>query len=129
MSFCFKLNSFIERCIDTENQTVKTQQNEISNPDEPIKESHNHIFKGNAFEVFNALFDSFKVTESSRTDVKFIYEQMKKDSLIHETVNQQGFLNWLSKPPYEIAVEKTSNHSITHTRLSIYHNAKELYKS
>jgi len=108
---------------------IKNQINEQSNNDEVKKEMHNHIFKGNAFEVFQSMFNSFKITKSSRTDVKFIFEEMKKDKLIHNTVNQTTFLNWLSEPPFQITVEKTSNYSKTTTRNSIYSNAKQLYKS
>jgi hypothetical protein len=94
---------------------------------EVAKEMHNHIFKENAFEVWQTMFDSFQITESSRTDVKFMFEAMKKDNLIHNTVNQKTFLNWISDT-YQITVEKTSNYSKTTARKSIYSNAKQLYK-
>jgi hypothetical protein len=102
------------------------QPENIKNIDD-IKELHTHIFKGNAFEVWQAMFDSFQITESSRTDVKFMFEEMKKDNLIHNTVNQKAFLNWISIT-YQITVEKTSNYSKTAERKSIYSNAKQHYK-
>ena len=110
-------------------KTSEPQQPETNKTDEVTKELHNHIFKGNAFEVWQSMFDSFQITESSRTDVKFMFEEMKKDGLIHNTVNQKTFLDWLSEPPYQITVQKTSNYSKTKERISIYSNAKQLYKS
>ena len=98
---------------------------EKSNKDKVL---HNNIFKNNAFNVWQSMFDSFEITDSSRTDVKFMYEEMKKDGLIFETVNQKTFLDWISKT-YQIVVQKTSNHSKTPKRNSIYSNAKQLYKS
>lgn len=88
-----------------------------------------HIFKGNAFEVWQSMFISFQITESSRTDVKFMFEEMKNDGLIHKTVNQKTFLDWLSEPPHQITIQKTSNYSKTKERNSIYFTAKQLYKS
>lgn len=109
-------------------KTSEPQQHETDKPDEVTKELHNHIFKGNAFEVWQSMFESFQITESSRTDVKFMFEVMKKDGLIHNTVNQKTFLDWISET-YEMTIEKTSNYSKTTYRNSIYSNAKQLYKS
>ena len=89
---------------------------------------YNHIFKGNAFEVWESMFDSFQIKENSRTDVKFIFEEKKKDGLIHNTVNQKSFLDWILEK-HDIVIEKTSNYSKTKERISIYRNAKQLYKS
>lgn len=74
------------------------------------------------------MFDSFKINESSRTDVKFMYEAMKKDGLIYPTVNQTSFLDWINKT-YNLSIEKTSNYSKTITRESIYNNAKLLHRN
>lgn len=109
-------------------KTSEPEQPETDKPDEVKKELHNHIFKGNAFEVWQSMFDSFQITERSRTDVKFMFEEMKKDGFIHNTVNQKTFLDWISET-YEITIEKTSNFSKTKYRNSIYSNAKQLYKS
>jgi LysM repeat protein len=101
--------------------------NPISKSEKHLKELHTHIFKGNAFEIWQTMFDSFQITESSRTNVKFMFEEMKKDNLIHNTVNQKTFLNWISET-YQITVEKTSNYSKTIERKSIYSNAKQRCK-
>src|SRR5690554_3067802 len=120
---------FYKQYLEAKQQTSEPEQSGTDKPDEVEKELHNHIFKGNAFEVWQSMFDSFQITESSRTDVKFMFEEMKKDGLIHKTVNQKTFLDWLSEPPYQITIQKTSNYSKTKERISIYSNAKQLYKS
>lgn len=88
---------------------------------------HSDIFKDNAFEMWRSLFDSFKIDETCRTDVKFIFEEMKKDGLINKTVNQKFFLDWITENYDGLLIEKTSNHSRTKERISIYENAKAIY--
>lgn len=89
---------------------------------------HSHIFKNNAFDVWRSMFEAFNITEKDRSDVKFMFEEMKKDGLIHNTVTQKHYLDWISKT-YEITVGKTNNYSRTSTRMSIYSTAKQLYKN
>jgi hypothetical protein len=112
---------------DSCEHNLPPQQADIIKNTNDIRELHTHIFKGNAFEVWQAMFDSFQIKGSSRTDVKFMFEEMKKDNLIYNTINQITFLNWISET-YQITVEKTSNYSKTTARKSIYSNAKQLYK-
>lgn len=88
---------------------------------------HTHIFKNNAFDVWEAMFNDFGIKESSRTDIKFMFEEMKKDGLIFNTITQKNILNWISET-YQIEIEKTSNYSKTKARISIYSNAKHLYQ-
>lgn len=90
---------------------------------------HNHIFKHNAFDVWQSMFDEFEIVESSRTDVKFMFEEMKKERLIHNTVNQKTFLSWIEEVYDGLIIQKTSNHSRTQSRINAYSRAKELYKS
>ncbi|MEC4048466.1 hypothetical protein OX284_003415 [Flavobacterium sp. SUN046] len=104
------------------------QQSEIIKVLEVKKELYNHIFKNNAFEVWQSMFDEFGINESSRTDVKFIFEEMRKDGFIHNTVNQNNFLDWISTTYNSLIIQKTSNHSRTKVRLQAYSRAKELYK-
>lgn len=89
---------------------------------------HIHIFKNNAFEVWQSMFDTFEINERSRSDVKFMFEEMKKDGLIFKNITQQHFLEWIFHT-YKIIIAKTSNHSRTKGRISIYSNAKQLYIS
>lgn len=107
--------------VDIENENNKTVPNILK----PFK--HSEIFKNNAFEVWESMFESFVIVKESRTDVKFIFEAMKKDTFIHNTVSQKSFLDWINKI-YSLAIEKTSNHSITNERISIYNTAKSIYK-
>lgn len=116
------LNEFEKNDHNT-NQTSVT-----NNPDEVKKELHTHIFKNNAFAVWMSMYNSFGITEKSRTDVKFMFEEMKKDDLIHNSVNQTTFLDWISET-HQITVQRTSNYSKTKERISIYSTAKQLYKS
>lgn len=92
------------------------------------KDLHSKIFENNAFEVWEFLFEEFEINSKSRTDVKFIFEEMKKDELIHNTVNQTTFLEWISSTYNGLIVEKISNHSRTQRRLQAYNRALQLYK-
>lgn len=124
---CIKDIDYIKKCF---NSYVKfSQQPEAVKLGEVKKELHNHIFKGNSFEVWQSMFDEFGINESSRTDVKFMFEEMKKqgEGLIHNTVNQTTFLDWIRETYNGLIVEKTSNYSRTNTRLQAYLRAKELY--
>lgn len=116
---------FLDEPNNLEQSTESEQKNE---PTTVVEDKHSKIFKNNAFEVWQSLFDEFDIQESSRTDVKFIYEEMKKDGLIHNTINQKGFLDWINET-YEIQVLKTSNHSRTINRIKEYSKAKENYKN
>ena len=112
------------------NKQNPAQQPESIKKDEIKKDLHNHIFKNNAFEVWQSMFDEFEITEASRTDVKFMYEEMKKESegLIYNTVNQKAFLEWITSTYDGLIIQKTSNHSRTKARLQAYSRAKKLYK-
>lgn len=93
----------------------------------PREKQHTAIFDGYAFELLKRLFNDFGIKESSRTDVKFIFEEMKRDGFIHDTVSQERFLSWINDT-YEMVIEKTSNYSRIRKRLVIYDNAKQAYK-
>ena len=54
---------------------------------------------------------------------------MKKDGLIHNTVNQTTFLEWITSTYDGLIIEKTSNHSRTRERLQSYSRAIKLYNS
>jgi hypothetical protein len=96
---------------------------EIIKPDN-ITFLHPTIFNKNAFEVWESMFKSFEINEKSRTDVKFIFEEMRKDGLIHKTINQKTFLEWITDNHDGLIVEKTSNHSRSKERIAIYNTAK-----
>lgn len=111
--------------------TTKRELQQIENiSSENMILKHSHIFKANAFEVWQHMFDEFGINESSRTDVKFMFEEMRKEGegLIHKTVNQKTFLEWITSTYDGLIIEKTSNHSRTKSRLQTYARAKKLYK-
>lgn len=89
---------------------------------------HNEIFKNNAFKVWEYLKEKLRLDNTSRSDVKFIYEEMKKDGFIHKTVNQTFFLDWINQT-YDMVIQKTSYHSRTKLRLDRYQEALDLYNS
>ena len=108
---------------------VNSELPDNTNTDGDNKELHSHIFKGNSFDVWQSMFSEFGINESSRTDVKFMFEEMKKDYLIHNTVNQITFLDWIGETYNGLIIQKTSNHSRTKTRIQAYQRAKEFYKN
>ncbi|MET3731137.1 hypothetical protein [Moheibacter stercoris] len=124
IDLCYKLGD-LESLFEVEKFLLESSTEINNNLPIQTKELHNNIFKGNALEMWQTLFENFQITESSRTDVKFIYEEMKKDGFIFNTVSQKSFLEWISDT-YQISIGKTSNHSRTGKRLSIYSNAKLL---
>lgn len=126
-------NQLFYKCKDIKDLCItlrQPQQNVNSMSIEVKKEDgHNHIFKDNAFVVWESMFVEFDINESSRTDVKFMFEEMKKEGLIHKTVNQTTFLEWITLTYDGLIVQKTSNHSRSSERVKAYSRAKELYKS
>ena len=96
---------------------------------ETIKQNkHSQIFHSNAFEVWEQLYSDFKIVETSRADVKFCFEIMKQDGLIHETVSQKAFLKWINDV-YQIAIGKPQykNWKKNTKGIVIYNTAKSLY--
>ncbi|MBC5842463.1 hypothetical protein H8R23_13685 [Flavobacterium sp. F-380] len=131
--FSLNTNQLFYKCKDIQDLCImnrQPQQNENSLSIAVKKEDvHNHIFKDNAFAVWESMFVEFDINESSRTDVKFMFEEMKKEGLIHKTVNQTTFLEWITLTYDGLIVQKTSNHSRSSERVKAYSRAKELYKS
>lgn len=113
-----KLKSIVNAKLDNSSEITKFKN-----------DLHSKIFKNNAFEVWQFMFEEFDINSKSRTDVKFIYEEMRKDGLIHNTVNQITFLEWITSTYNGLIIEKTSNHSRTQRRLQAYNRALQLYKS
>ena len=95
--------------------------------DNHYKEMHNHIFKDNSFEVWQSMFNDFKIKESSRTDIKFMFEIMKYEKLIHPTVTQTALLNWINDN-YQLTISKARYIDFKNDtkRLAIFNKAKSL---
>jgi len=84
---------------------IEPQQQKNNEPVEVKKELHNNIFKGNAFEVWQSMFDKFKITESKRTDIDFMFEVMKYNNLIYDNIKYVDIQNWINNV-YEISFDK-----------------------
>lgn len=74
--------------------TKSTQSLQTNEPYE-IEELHNNIFKGKAIFLFKEYVDSKDMTPQSRTDFRFLYEQMKKDNLIYDTVSLSQYIKFI----------------------------------
>lgn len=82
------------------NKLEKPQQLQDIKPDEIKKELHNNIFKDNSIYLFEKYFDNKSMTFQSRTDFRFLFEQMKKDNLIHDTVTLGQYIKFIGKYRY-----------------------------
>jgi hypothetical protein len=78
---------------------------EIYNPIEVEKEFHNKIFKDNAFEVWQSMFEKFNITKSKRADIDFMFNVMVYNKLIHNTIRNVDIQNWINEV-YEISFDK-----------------------
>lgn len=79
----------------------KNQQIKVVNSDEVIKELHNDIFKGNAFEVFEVYKENKQLCVNSRTDLRVIFELLKNDNLLRNTIELKHYINWLNWVYYD----------------------------
>lgn len=61
-----------------------------------VKEKYNEIFSDNNFEVWELLFNELEVKESSRTDLRFMYEVMKAKGQILGTVRLIDYTDWVN---------------------------------
>lgn len=77
--------------------TLPLQQLETVKPDEVKKELHNHIFKGNSFEVFEKYHNNKSLAENSRTDLNLLFQLFQNDNLFVETVELKHYIQWLNK--------------------------------
>ena len=95
----------------------------INNPPKERKELYNNIFKDNAFDVWQNMFEKFKITKKKRTDIDFMFEVMKYHKLIHENIGYIDITNWINKV-YGISFDKIkyTNHKANSNdkRLIIY---------
>jgi hypothetical protein len=82
-----------------ENPNIETSSNEVVK-DEVKKELHNHIFKDNAFLIFENYYQEYQLNQSSRADLRVLYEMFKLDKLFVETVELKHYIDWLFKNEY-----------------------------
>ncbi len=92
------------------NETPEPQQTETVIPDEVKKELYNHIFKGNAFEVFEKYHSTKSLAENSKTDLNLLFQLFENDNLFVETVELKHYIKWLnSKYIYSLTELKKVN--------------------
>jgi hypothetical protein len=82
---------------DLEKKVKTPQQAENIKPDEVKKELYNHIFKGNAFEVFEKYHTTKSLAENSKTDLNLLFQLFENDNLFVETVELKHYIKWLNK--------------------------------
>lgn len=78
------------------NKQNPPQQVENFKPDEVKKELYNHIFKDNAFEVFEKYHTTKNLAENCKTDLNLLFQLFKKDNLFLETVELKHYIKWLN---------------------------------
>lgn len=107
------------------------QQVENVKPDEVKKELHPQIFKDNAFEIWQSMFEKFNINKSKRTDIDFMFEVMKYNNQIHTNIGYTDIQDWISEV-YEIVPDKVKFTDIktkaNEKRLIIYNEIKENQK-
>jgi len=92
------------------NKQNPPQQVESVKPDEVKKELYNHIFKDNAFEVFEKYHTTKNLAENCKTDLNLLFQLFKKDNLFLETVELKHYIQWLnSKYNYSLIELKKVN--------------------
>jgi hypothetical protein len=97
----YKVYDIVLRAAFIEWHDLKTNELSIK-PQEPQpeptkKEMHNNIFKGKAFELWEYYKDCKNVGKTSRTDLRFLFELMKADNLLVDTVELKHYITWLNK--------------------------------
>ena len=78
------------------NVDITPQQIEAGNTDEVVKEMHNNIFKDEAFELWEHYKVCKNVNANSRTDLRLLFELMKADKLLVDTVELKHYIKWLN---------------------------------
>jgi len=101
-----KVWAFIESKADAlEESKSQPQQSGTKKPDEVKKELHNNIFKDDAFEIWQSMFEKFEIIASKRTDIDFMFQVMKYNNLIYKNIGLKDIKDWINTV-YEISFEK-----------------------
>lgn len=93
-----------------------------------IIRAHPSHFADYGFLIWEHMFASFDIIESSRTDLRFMFDVMQKDGYIHKTVRLTDMLNWINDT-YELAIDKLQYNDFKKDskRNAIYSYAKSAY--
>ena len=99
------------------------QQTENIKTNEVTKNLHNRIFVDNSFEIWQSMFDKFKITKNKRTDIDFMFQVMKYNNQIHKNIGYTDIKDWINEV-YELTFDKIkyTDHKATSNekRLIIY---------
>jgi hypothetical protein len=88
------------------NELQQPQQNETGSSHEIKENEYPEIFIDNAFDVWQSMFNAFKITQSNYSkDIDFMYNVMIYNNLIHDHIGKTDIKNWISKV-YEITFDK-----------------------
>jgi hypothetical protein len=97
--------SFINTGFD---ESVKPKA-KTNKPPKERKELYNNIFKENAFEVWQSMFEQFEIKESSYSiDLDFMFNVMQNQEskfLIHKNISKTRMIEWINEV-YEITFTK-----------------------
>jgi hypothetical protein len=114
---------WIKKFLKTKLQTLEEPTEQIKINKISIANPHSNIFKDNAFEIWQSMFDCFNITKSKRTDIDFMFEVMKYHKLIYENIGYIDIQNWINTV-YEISFDKIkyTDHKVqsNEKRLAIY---------
>jgi hypothetical protein len=118
------LNSFSEMInLVKLNPTPLDINTNTDNENEDKPTLHNNIFKDNAFEIWERLFENLNIDETKRTDLRFLYEAMKYGGQIHTNITIKNFTEWVCIT-YQYTIDKLHYTDIwsksNETRMSIY---------
>jgi hypothetical protein len=102
VKYCKRYDRILNNKLD---EIKQPQQTENKKPDEVKKELHNNIFKDDAFEIWQSMFEKFEIIASKRTDIDFMFQVMKYNNLIFDTIGYVDIQNWINEV-YEIVFEK-----------------------
>jgi len=89
--------------------------------DESENDKHSEIFKNNGYNIWKIIFKNLQIVESSRTDLRFMYEIMMYNELIHTTVTVKNITDWINDT-YEFAIDK-----LPYTNIKSKANKKRLF--
>jgi hypothetical protein len=81
-------------------EKTNTTNPEAVKPNDGKKKLHNDIFKDNAFEIFEFYKEKKKINVNSRTDLRVIFDLLKSDNLLLETIELKHYINWLNRVYY-----------------------------
>lgn len=107
-----KLNFIWNMRFDIEARSIKHQTVKAVSLDTIKKELHNDIFKYNAFEVFEKYKENKQMNVNSRTDLRVIFELLKNDGLLLETIELKHYIKWLNRVYFDGAIVELKNQNI-----------------